>query len=106
MGRVIAAPGYLRVSIASWNLDLRTVEAERLFRRIETEGVAVFREQPGFISYRLMRADRSTTVAVAEWESEELGQAGAEKYREWMRGAGIMDRLELETHAGEVVARS
>ncbi len=31
---------------------------------------------------------------------------GAEQYRAWMRKAGIMDRLVLETHAGMVVAGS
>src|SRR5262245_52286340 len=102
----VAAPKYLRVSIARWTLDLYSTEAENVFRRIETDGVAVFRQQPGFISYRLMRADGATTVAVAEWESEVLGRAGAERYRDWMRRVGIMDLFLLETHAGEIVSRS
>jgi heme-degrading monooxygenase HmoA len=99
-------PRYLRVSIAKWNVGLYSPEAERIFHQIETDGVAVFRAQPGFLRYRLMRADGTTTVAVAEWESEELGKAGAERYRAWMRAAGIMDRLTLETYAGEIVAES
>jgi hypothetical protein len=53
-----------------------------------------------------MRADSTTTIAVAEWESQELGQAGAERYREWMRSVGIMDRFTLETQAGDIVAGS
>ena len=97
---------YLRVSTAHWNLDLYSPEAERIFRQIETDGVAVFRAQPGFIRYRLMRADSTTTIAVAEWKSEKLGQAGAEQYRAWMRRVGIMDRIILETRAGEIVAGS
>jgi hypothetical protein len=101
-----ASPRYLRVSIARWNIDLGSAEAERIFRQIETEGVAVFRAQPGFNRYRLMRTDSATTIAVAEWESEELGRAGAERYRTWMREAGIMERFTLETHAGEIVAGS
>ena len=99
-------PKCLRVSIAHWKVDLFSAEAENVFHRIETEGVSVFRDQPGFISYRLMRADRKTTVAVAEWQSEALGKTGAERYRDWMRRAGIMDLITLETHAGEIVARS
>jgi antibiotic biosynthesis monooxygenase len=99
-------PRYLRVSTARWNIDLYSPEAERIFRQIETDGVAVFRAQPGFIRYRLMRADSTTTVAVAEWESEKLGQAGAEQYRAWMRRVGIMDRIILETRAGDIVAGS
>jgi hypothetical protein len=96
----------MRVTIARWNIDLYSAEAERIFRQIETDGVAVFRAQPGFVRYRLMRADRNTTFATAEWESEELGKAGAERYRAWMRSVGIMDRITLETHAGEIVAAS
>ncbi len=71
-----------------------------------SERMAVFRAQPGFVRYRLMRAAGATTIAVAEWESEELGRAGAERYRAWMRSAGIMDLFTLETHAGEIVAAS
>ncbi len=101
-----SARRYLRVSIGRWSIDLYSAEAERIFHQIETEGVAVFRAQPGFVRYRLMRVDGTTTVAVAEWESEELGQVGAQQYRAWMREVGIMDRLTLETHAGQIVAGS
>jgi hypothetical protein len=66
----------------------------------------VFRAQPGFVRYRLMRENKTTTFAVAEWESEALGLAGAEKYRSWMRDAGIMDHITLETHTGQIVASS
>jgi hypothetical protein len=66
----------------------------------------VFRQQPGFISYRLMRASPDVTMAVAEWESEELGKIGAENYRNWLREKGIWDKLVLQTYDGEVVALS
>ena len=97
---------YLRVSIGRWSIDCYSAEAERIFHQIDTDGVAVFRAQPGFVRYRLMRVDGATTVAVAEWESEALGLAGAQQYRTWMREVGIMDRLALETHAGQIVAAS
>ena len=100
------APRYLRVSMARWNINLYSAEAERIFRQIETDGLGVFHAQPGFVRYRLMRADGTMTVAVAEWETEQLGKAGAERYREWMRSVGIMDRITLETHAGDIVAGS
>src|SRR5512135_2660231 len=99
-------PRYLRVCTAHWNIDLYSAEAEHIFHLIDTDGVAVFRAQAGFVRYRLMRADGTTTVAVAEWDSEELGRAGAERYRAWMRSAGIMDRITLETYAGDIVAGS
>ena len=97
---------YLRVTIARWTIDTGSAEAQEMYRLIETEGVAVFRAQPGFVRYRLMRASTTTTIAVAEWESEALGLAGAERYRAWMRRVGLMDRIALETHAGEIVAAS
>ena len=100
------APRYLRVSVAHWNINLYSAEAERIFNQINTDGVAVFRAQPGFVRYRLMRADSTTTIAVAEWQTEELGKAGAERYRERMRRTGIMDRITLETRAGDIVAGS
>jgi hypothetical protein len=100
------APRYLRVSVARWNIDTYSADAERIFDQIDTEGVGVFRAQPGFVRYRLMRADSTTTIAVAEWESEELGKAGAERYRAWMRTVGIMDHITLETNAGDIVAGS
>lgn len=106
MTAATAPPRYLRVSVARWTIDTFSPEAEAIFRRIATEGVAVFRAQPGFVRYRLLRENRSTTVAVAEWESEALGVAGAEQYRAWMRRAGIMARIALETRAGEIVAAS
>jgi hypothetical protein len=99
-------PRYLRVSIGHWNIDTTSPEAERIFHQIETDGVAVFRAQPGFVRYRLMRENSTTTIAVAEWESEALGLAGAEQYRAWMRRVGIMDHLTLETHTGQIVAGS
>ena len=102
----LAPPRYLRVSIARWNIDTYSPEAERIFRQIGTDGIAVFRAQPGFVRYRLMRENGTTTIAVAEWESEALGLAGAEQYRAWMRRVGIMDRLALETHTGQIVASS
>ncbi len=102
----VQAAHYLRVSIARWKIDTYSPEAERIFDEIESQGVAVFRAQPGFVRYRLMRENKTTTFAVAEWESEALGLAGAEKYRGWMRDAGIMDHINLETHTGQIVAAS
>lgn len=97
---------YLRVSIGSWTIDLTTEAGQTVFRQIEEEGLAVFHQQPGFIRYRLMHADAHTTVAVAEWESEELGRAGAQHFRDWLRSSGIMEHLSLQTYDGPVVVAS
>jgi hypothetical protein len=70
---------YLRCTIGRCKIALDSEEGREAFRLIDTEGVRVFRQQPGFIRYRLMLADPVTTIAVAEWESGELGKAGARR---------------------------
>jgi hypothetical protein len=97
---------YLRCTIGRWEVDLSSEEGREAFRLINDEGLRVFRSQPGFISYRLMVADSTTTIAVAEWENEELGKPGAQRYREWLRSSGIAEKLSLETYDGEVVVAS
>jgi hypothetical protein len=97
---------YLRMTIGRWRIDLDTPEGDEIFRKIQEDGIRVFLEQPGFIRYRLMRADARTTIAVAEWESEELGRPGAKNYRDWLKESGIAEKLTLETLDGEVVAAS
>jgi quinol monooxygenase YgiN len=97
---------YLRCTVGRWKIDLGSDEAREAFRLIDEEGVRVFRSEPGFVRYRLMVADPSTTIAVAEWESEELGKPGAQRYMEWLSSSGIAEKLSLETYDGEVVAAS
>jgi heme-degrading monooxygenase HmoA len=97
---------YLRTTIGRWTIDLSSEEAEQVFSQIRQEGVEVLRRQPGFVRYRLMRADAQTTIAVAEWESEALGEAGAQQFRQWLRSSGIAQKLSLETYAGTVVVAS
>jgi len=97
---------YLRCTIGRWNIDLNSEEGREVFHLINDEGLRVFWSQPGFISYRLMLADPTTTIAVAEWESEELGKPGAQRYREWLGGSGIAEKLSLQTYDGPIVAAS
>lgn len=97
---------YLRCTIGRCNIDLDSQEGREAFRLINDEGLRVFRNQPGFIRYRLMIADPTTTIAVAEWENEEVGKPGAQRYREWLRSSGIAEKLSLETYDGPVVVAS
>ncbi len=97
---------YLRVSVGTWSIDLESDQGSDVFQKVRNEGLQVFRRQPGFINYRLMKRDSSTTVAVAEWESRESGKAGAEHFRAWLRDSGIMEYLVLETYDGDVVVSS
>ena len=97
---------YLRCTVGRWNVNLDSDEGQKALALIDDGGLRVFKRQPGFISYRLMVASPTTTVAVAEWESEELGKPGAQRYREWLRSSGIAEKLSLETYDGPVVVAS
>jgi hypothetical protein len=97
---------YLRMTIAEWDIDLDAPAGHRLAALIRSEGMAVFRRQPGFIRYRLMRAGPGRSIAVAEWESEELGIAGAARYRQWLEEAGIRVHITMTTEAGPVLVSS
>jgi hypothetical protein len=54
----------VRCTIGMWNIDLTSDEGQETFRSINDEGLRVFRSQPGFIGYRLMDAEPTTTIAV------------------------------------------
>jgi heme-degrading monooxygenase HmoA len=97
------AMAHLRMTIATWDLDLDGAEGQALIERIARDGAAVFRAQPGFVRYRLMRAGPRRTVAMAEWASEELALAGATRFREWLAAAGIRQHIDMETDSGPIL---
>ena len=98
---------YLRCTIGRWTIDLGSEEAREAFRLIDEEGAMVFGNQPGFVvRYRPMVAYHTTTIAVAERESEESDKPGTRRYGEWLKSSGIDEKLSLETYDGEVVADS
>ena len=94
---------YLRMTIADWDLDVDGSDGAALVERIARDGAAVFRAQPGFVRYRLMRAGPRRTIAVAEWESEELGLAGSGHYRAWLAEAGIREHITMDTRTGPIL---
>ena len=97
---------YLRMTIASWGIDLCTPEGEEIIRQINEDGAEVLMEQQGFIQYRMIRSDRHTTMSVTEWRSEACGKLGAQAFRDWIRENGMDDKVILEDYDGEVVASS
>ena len=94
---------YLRMTRATWDVDLESEAGRDLVDLIARDGSTVFRAQPGFIRYRLMRAGTRATVAIAEWESEDLGAPGAERFRDWLAAAGIRQHIQMETEAGPIL---
>ena len=98
---------YLRVSVATWKIDMQTAEGQALIQRSRDEGVPLLRRLPGFIRYQAASTGPRTTVQVFEWESEGQALTGAERFTEWMQQSGISQQLEsLAVHLGEVIASS
>lgn len=88
---------YLRCTIGRWNIDLHSEGGREVFRLIEDEGLRVFREQPGFIRYRLMVADPSN-----DHRGRRVGVRGA-----WRAGgAAIQGVAREQRHSTEVIARN
>ena len=94
---------YLRTTRATWDVDLDSEAGRDLVELIARDGSTVFRAQPGFVRYRLMRAGPRTTIAVAEWESADQGTPGAERFRDWLAAAGVRQHIEMETDAGPIL---
>jgi Antibiotic biosynthesis monooxygenase len=94
---------YLRMTVAEWSVDLDAPEGQRLVELIRGAGVGVFQRQPGFIRYRLMRAGPMRSIAVAEWESEELAMRGSANYRAWLESSGIRDHITMTTEMGPIL---
>ena len=97
---------FQRVTFAEWDIDVDTPEGHRLLDIVRSDGLALFRRQPGFIRYRLVRLGPSRTIALAEWDSEELALAGAARYRSWLETAGLMAHITLTTESGPVLISS
>jgi hypothetical protein len=100
------AMSYLRVAYWKWDVELTSDEAQEAIQRIRDEGIRVFQSQPGFVRYRLIKVDSHTTIGVVEWESQELGKAGAQQFREWLKSSGIAQKASLETYDGDVLVSS
>jgi hypothetical protein len=91
------------MTVADWDVDLDSPDGRLLVDLINSDGVAVFRAQPGFVRYRLMLAGPRRTVAVAEWRTEEESLSGSANYRQWMADAGVRAHISMETETGPII---
>jgi hypothetical protein len=98
---------YLRVSIATWKIDLQGAEGQAIIQKSREEGLPLLRRQPGFIRYQGTITGPRTSLQVFEWESEAQALAGAQRFTEWFQGSGAGQQLDsLDVHLGEVIVSS
>ena len=98
---------YLRVSIATWKVDLHGAEGQAIVQQSRDELIPLLRRQPGFIRYQAMISGPRTSVQVYEWESEAQGEASTQQITEWMQRSGAGQQLDsFDAHVGEVIVSS
>ncbi len=98
---------YLRVSVATWKLDMREAEGQAIIQQTQAEAVSLLRRQPGFVRYQAALTGPRTSVQVFEWESEAQATAGAERFTEWLKSSGVGQQIDsVDAHLGEVIVSS
>jgi heme-degrading monooxygenase HmoA len=91
----------MHARVAIYTITAGTVE--EVAGAAEAGMVPIFREQPGFISYRIVAADGDTCVSISRWETHEQAEEAARAAAAWV-AATLERRLELEhEYLGEVV---
>ncbi|GAC1533582.1 MAG: hypothetical protein NVS2B7_00900 [Herpetosiphon sp.] len=95
---------YIRASIATWKIDADSAEAQTIVQQVQSEGVAVLRQQPGFIQYRSGYADSRTSINIYEWTSEEECTAGVQQFVAWLQRTGIMNQTDgIDAYSADAI---
>jgi len=98
---------YLRVSVATWNVDLHGAAGQAIIQKSQAEGIPLLRGLPGFVRYQGAITGARTSVQVFEWESEAQATAGAQRFTEWLKSSGVGQQIDsIDVHLGEVIISS
>jgi uncharacterized protein YidB (DUF937 family) len=98
---------YLRVSITTWELDLREAEGQSIIQKSRDELIPLLRRLPGFVRYQGALTGPRSSVQVYEWESEAQAQTGTQQLTEWLQSSGSGQQIDsADVHLGEVIVSS
>ena len=98
---------YLRVSVATWKIDLREPEGQAIIQQSRDELIPLLHRQPGFVRYQGAVTGPWSSVQVYEWESEAQSEAGTQQITEWLQRNGLGQQVDsLDVHRGEVIVSS
>jgi heme-degrading monooxygenase HmoA len=79
-----------------------TGDAEQIARKAEEGMLPIFREQPGFLAYTIIKAG-DEIVTVSAWETAEAAQAADALSRNW-NSQNLADKVELkDARIGEIL---
>jgi hypothetical protein len=88
---------YMEVTVFKWKVGITSAEIDNLVRKVQTEGIPLLRQQPGFLLWRAMPVDEEQGVHVNEWESKEQCEAGMQAYGEWFRSRDLPALFQFPT---------
>lgn len=80
--------------------------AEEVARTAEEGMLPIFRDKPGFVSYRLVSAEDDTIISISRWDSGAQAAAASEAAASWV-AENLADKISLErNYTGEVLISS
>ena len=85
---------YLRITVATWKIDLNSAEGQELIGTMEQEGTPLLLRQPGFVRCQIIVPDAHTTVHLEEWASGDYATAGTKALMQWVQDSGQVQQLD------------
>jgi heme-degrading monooxygenase HmoA len=88
------------VRIAVYTCNPGTLD--EVVRRAEADVLPLFRSQPGFIAYEVVKTGDDRGVSISTWKSAEQAQAAVATAAGWVK-ENLADALvSVENHVGEL----
>jgi quinol monooxygenase YgiN len=76
--------------------------ADEMVSRVQAEFLPLFRDEPGFIAYGLVRTSEHSVVSLSFWQSQEEAEAAVQFAASWVKET-ISDMIEsLQNYVGDV----
>ena len=77
--------------------------ADEAIRRAEAGAYPLFRSQPGFVAYGLIKTSDATGMSLSIWQTPEQAEAATRLAASWMK-EHVADLLEsVQSHVGDLV---
>ena len=88
------------VRIAVYTFKPGTID--EVIRRAEADVLPLFRRQPGFVAYEVVKTGDDRGVSISTWESAGQAQAAVEMAAGWVKENLADSVVSVENHVGEL----
>ncbi len=93
---------YMRIGVYQFQPDA----LDEVIKRAAEGMLPVLRQQPGFISYAIVKTGEGTGISLSTWATEEQANAAVGTIASWVQGNIAPMVASLQNHVGEVVLSS